>query len=93
MAIEQKLQDRFGGEIDVSSGPATHFFEITPHDSNYLEQVTRGIYVGTTGNLEVQDTRGNAATFVAVPAGTVLALRATRVLSTGTTASNIVGMA
>lgn len=84
--------------------PAVKSFTITPSDSNDQlastlpnSQTPRSIafrvYVGTTGNVSVicaQDT--TATIFVGVPAGTVLPVLVTRVKSTSTTASNLVGL-
>jgi hypothetical protein len=52
----------------------------------------RGLYVGTTGNVAVTMSTGDAVTFVAVQAGTVLPIRVKRVNSSGTTASSIIAL-
>lgn len=65
---------------------------ITKSDSTVLE-VTRAIYVGTGGDvavLMVDDT--SAVTFPNVQTGTMLELRVTKVMSTNTTASNMVAI-
>lgn len=66
-------------------------FAVTPSDSTVLDLV--GIYVGTTGNVAVLP-YGNtvAVTFDTVPAGAIIPLKITKVMSTNTTASNIVGL-
>lgn len=64
---------------------------ITPHDTDDIQQ-TVAIYVGGIGNLKVDMKGGNAVTFQAVPVGTVLEIRATRVYATGTTATNLLGL-
>jgi hypothetical protein len=70
----------------VPSGAVT----ITPSDSvNNLNLL--GLYVGTTGSVKVTTANGDAVTFVGVPAGKDILLNVTRVWSTGTTASNILG--
>jgi hypothetical protein len=67
---------------------------ITPNDSTDLPtKPCLAIYVGGAGAVKAilaDDTE--AVTFVAVPVGTVLHVRATRVLSTGTTATNLVAL-
>lgn len=74
-----------------SSGVASTAFAVTPHNSTDFATPARGLYVGTTGNVVVVTTTG-AVTFTAVPAGAILPVECTRVNSTGTTASNIVGL-
>lgn len=68
-------------------------FAITPNDSTDLSYITRGLYVGGAGDivLRAEDNSSNV-TLVAVPAGSVLPIRVKRVLSTGTSATNLVGL-
>lgn len=73
------------------SDPVTDGFAITPHDSTNFDRPTRGIYVGTTGNIVVVFNSGTV-TFSNVPAGVILPVRAIRVNSTNTTASDLVGL-
>lgn len=73
--------------------PAMHAAAVTPSDSTDLASATRGLYVGTGGDVKVNTSGGETGiVFTAVPGGTVLPIRVTRVLSTGTTASNIVAL-
>lgn len=75
------------------SDPVSQAFSITPHDSTNFARPTRGIYVGTSGDVAVVFTAGAAAVvFPSVPAGVILPVRAIRVNSTSTTASNLVGL-
>lgn len=75
---------------DASS--AYGFFSVTPHDStNFLSTVV-GLYVGGAGNVVAVNQAGTAVTFTAVPAGTILPIRAIRVNATNTTATNMVGL-
>lgn len=64
---------------------------VTPSDSTVLRP-TRGIYVGTGGNIAVQMTLGNTVTLVGVLGGSILPIQVVKVLSTGTTASNMVAL-
>jgi hypothetical protein len=66
-------------------------FAITTHDTNFLAQTVRAIWVGTTGNIRVILKDGSDVTLSSVPVG-LLRVRATRVMATGTTASNLVGL-
>ena len=79
-----------------SRGPdssASRFAAVTPTDAAaFLAYPCRALYVGSTGDIAVDDEAGNAVTFAGVPAGTVLPVRTKRVRSTGTTASAIVAL-
>lgn len=72
--------------------PAEEFDAITPHDSNELSKPSRGIYVGVSGDVKVISLDGNDVTFVNLVAGMIHPIRCTRVYSTGTTATDIVGI-
>lgn len=88
------MTDRFRKEFSTLESPVVDAFEITP-SANDLPFVTRGIYVGGTGDLEVMmksyEDANTVVTFKSVPAGTLLPIRVKKVL-TNTTANNIVGM-
>lgn len=73
--------------------PARNAFAITPNDSTDLTTYTRGIYIGSAGDVAVTlagDT--SPVTFVGLLAGTILPVRAKRVLVTGTSAGSLVGL-
>lgn len=80
----------------------THAVAITPNDGSDLAYKPLAIYIGQTGDVKV-DMQGpwdtvtqthttNAVTFKAVPAGTVLFIRPTKIYSTGTTAAFILAL-
>lgn len=73
-------------------GPAHDAVAITPSDSVDLTAVTRGIYVGAAGNVKVDMLGSGTVTFTSVQVGTVLPVRATRVYSTGTTATGLIAL-
>lgn len=78
---------------DTSTSSAQYFTAVTPADGSDLAGgQPRGIYVGGAGNVAVHDAGRLAVTFVAVPAGSFLSISPLRVLSTGTTATNIVAV-
>lgn len=80
--------------VPFSTGPdscAVNCIAITPADSDLVAPV-RAIYVGGGGNVRISDTGGGAVTFSNVPAGVILPVMAKRIWSTGTTATNIVGL-
>lgn len=77
--------------------PCSKFALVTPSDTallsyNGIPRRTKALYVGTAGNLAVKNDLGNAITLTAVPAGSVLPLAVTVVMSTNTTASTIVAL-
>ena len=69
--------------------PATGAFDITPNDSTDLSVLPRSLYVGTAGDLEVIM---DGTTVILVGASGFLPIRPSRVKSTNTTASDIVGL-
>ena len=80
----------WGGEI----APANVGVAVTPHDStDFTAGICEGIYVGVTGNVAVVFVGASTAVvFTGVPAGTILPVRARRVNSTNTTATNMVAL-
>ena len=87
------VYNQFDDRTELAS-PAARAVAVTPSDGTALTLVSRGIYVGSAGNLAVtMKAGGNDVTFVGVAAGSLLPLRVTHVLSTGTTASDIVAVA
>lgn len=50
------------------------------------------IYVGVAGNVKVTTAQGDAVTFVGLLAGTVIPVQVLRVWTTGTTATNLIGI-
>ena len=82
-------------EIETTINPdAPHYgaLSVTPSDTVDLSRVTRAIYVGGAGAVKVNMEDGTTVTFTAVPVGTTLRIKATRVYSTGTTATNLLGL-
>lgn len=79
--------------VNQNSFSAVKCFAITKNDSADLAFVTRGIYVGGSGDLAViLDADSSAVTFVGLAAGVIHPLAVKRVMSTGTTATSIVGV-
>lgn len=73
--------------------PALNYVAITKSDAtDFSGFMTRAIYVGGSGDVVAVDLDNNAVTFSSVPAGTVLPIRARRVNSTNTTATNMVAL-
>lgn len=73
--------------------PSTNGEAVTPNDSADLSYVSRGLWVGGAGNLAViLKGMQTPVTLVGVAAGSLLPLRVSRVMSTNTTATNIVSL-
>lgn len=78
--------------VQQHTDPAVDAFAITPNDSADIAEC-RFIYVGGAGNITCRF--GHSTTNVlltGVLAGTILAIRPTRIMSTGTTATALVGL-
>lgn len=81
----------FGNFSPSLSAPAIGAFAITPGNAE-LAQWTRAIWVGTGGNINVTFPDDTAVVLTGVPSGTLLPIRAKRVVAASTTASNLVGL-
>lgn len=67
---------------------------ITPNDNTDLSYVTKGVYVGGSGDITatMADGVSGDVVFKAVPVGAVLPIAVSRVKATGTTATNLVAL-
>lgn len=79
-----------------SWAPARLHADVVPHATNDLPFVTRGIYVGVGGDVEIMiaDGKGDGAVviYVGAAAGSIIPIAAKRVLAANTTATNLVAM-
>jgi hypothetical protein len=93
MAASDTVPFKLAQGVHTLSEPAVNAAAITPSDTTDLTQFTRFLYVGGTGDITV-NMAGSGATvlFKAVPVGVVLPIRVSRVLATGTTATNVVAL-
>lgn len=73
---------------DRGSSPARDAITVTPSDATVLQNC-RGFRVGTAGNVAVVTRGGTTLTIPSCQTGETVALEVTKILSTGTTASNI----
>lgn len=64
---------------------------VTPSDSN--PNSFTAFMVGVTGAVAIQNQLGTTITLAAVPAYTIIPIATQRIMSTGTTATNIIGLA
>ena len=86
------MQDDFETYTTSLTSPARDADPITPDDGADLAAVTRAIYVGSGGALQVQMVSGQTVTFENVLAGVVYPIRVARVMATGTTATGLVAL-
>ncbi len=64
---------------------------VTPSDATVVN--ARALYIGGAGNVAIKtDAAATAVTFIAPPVGTVLKVQSYIVMSTNTTATNIVAL-
>lgn len=84
--------DAFSNQNPGLSAPASDGFAITPNDGADLARVPRAIFVGGAGAVALVTKRGTTLTFSGLTAGTILPVRANRVLATGTTATLLIGL-
>ena len=75
--------------MNVASQIGDYAAAVTPSDTG--DNTFSYLWIGTTGNLAVRTESGQTVTFSGVPAGWFW-LRVNRILATGTTASNIIGI-
>ena len=87
LVLAAKQADALAGMV-----PTGGFAAITPDDDADLTTPTRAIYVGGAGDVVVKSADNVTVTFSAVPAGTTLPIVTSRVMSTGTTATNLLAL-
>lgn len=87
-------QDKFEHVADGLTAPAEESFAITPDDNAELPQVTKALYIGDGGDITLRTSRSATDTvFRNLPTGSILDVRVSAVRASGTTASNLVGLA
>jgi len=74
----------------VEAVGAREAFAITKSDSTIVN--IDALYVGGAGDVAVQPLKGSVVTFVDVPAGSILPVKCTKVMSTNTDATLMVGL-
>jgi hypothetical protein len=88
------MSDPFQSHADAASAPSRAPFAIVPHDTQALEPVPKGIYVGTGGDIVLRGIGAAAdVTYRNLPDASYVAVRAAYVRATGTTAADLVGEA
>ena len=84
--------DVFKDHANSLTAPARRAVSVAPSDAEPLVQVTRAIYVGTAGDLAVEMADGDNVVFVGLSGGTLLPVRAARILATGTSAGAVLAL-
>ena len=84
--------DPYSSTSEALSDPCDQGFAISPHDSNELTVIPRGIYVGVGGDIVLITKADVTHTFKSVPTGSILPFRPKIVKSTSTTATNLIGI-
>jgi hypothetical protein len=85
-------EDIFAADRSRLNAPAYNASEVSPHDTNDLAYVTRGIYVGVSGDVTLVTASGDTITLVGLAAGLIHPIRAKIIKDTGTDAENIVAL-
>ena len=79
--------------LEASSCPPYSLVAVTPSDTvNLVQGITRGLYVGASGNVKVIDAVGTTVTLNGLVAGVFHPVRVKRVFATDTTATGIVAL-
>lgn len=87
------MSNEFSSVSDAPMQPARNLAAVTPSDSTDLANVAKGLWVGGAGNVSIIAADDSAAVLISgVAAGTLLPIRAKRVLATNTTATLIVNL-
>ena len=84
--------DAHAGQQELLSSPCDNAATITPNNDVDLAYVSRGIWVGGAGTINVTLAGGQTVLFTGILAGTLLPLRVTRVLASSTSATNLVAI-
>lgn len=86
--------DRFAQMSGAAlTGPSGGAVSVTPSDSVDLSTgVSRGLYVGVSGNVKVRLPDDTEVTFVGLAAGVIHPIRCKRIWSTGTAATSILAI-
>lgn len=86
--------DRFEEFRDSPSHPSREPFTVSPDDQAPLPVVPKGIYVGTGGDVTLRGVGASEdVTYRNLPDASYIAVRASHVRASGTTATDLIGEA
>ena len=86
------MADKFQFKNAELHSPGEVFYAITPSDTVDIPLKPRAVVLGVGGNLNVTDALGTTTLISNLTAGIFYPIRPVRIMATGTTASNIVGV-
>ncbi len=79
---------------DSELSPARAPYAITPHDTDELPIIPKGIYVGTGGDVVLRGIEADTdVIYRNLPSASYIAVRASHVRATGTTATDLIAEA
>lgn len=88
------MTDPFASFTDTPLGPCTQPYALVPSDTDPLPRLPRGIYVGSGGDVTLRGAGASVdVTYRNLPDASYLAVRASHVRATGTTATNLIAEA
>lgn len=87
------MADEFADRQDKEFGPARSMFLITPHATEPLNPVPKGIRANAAGTVTLRALESDADVTVTMEAGEVLDVRALYVRVSGTTVAVLHGLA
>jgi hypothetical protein len=83
-------KDNFNNYNKGLDSPFDNGADVTPHDTNELAFVPRGVYIGGgSGALAVEWKNGTTTVLSGLITGQIYWIRPRRILATGTSATNI----
>jgi hypothetical protein len=84
--------DDFASASEGLHSPYRHAAVLTKSDTDELTKVSRALYIGGTGHINVVTVGGETVLISSLPAGTILPIRIKQLLSTSTTATLVVAL-
>lgn len=78
--------------LEKAGVPGTRHFAITKSDSAVVSPVPTSVYVGTGGDITVVDYNDVSCLYKNFPDGSFLPIVPKKIMSTGTSASDFVGV-
>lgn len=88
------MDDRFLSAADFVTAPSANPYPVVPSDTEPLTKLPKGIYVGTGGDVTLRGAGSDVdVTYRNLSDGSYIAVRASHIRETGTTASNMIAEA